>query len=164
MENCFSIISIMTVDQTYLIFDPGKNGGYAECHNGLNDIILHKLDSSADFIEHMLELEQTHKGFVRAVIEAVPPYAGKNIPSYTSFKLGHNCGFIEGVLRARQIPVEFLSPKKWQKPLTGLKGLTGSGRKKALRDHANRLFPTLKPTLATCDALLMAWYKFNNNQ
>ena len=147
----------------HAIYDPGSSGGYAVCYDGLKAITLHNIDCPTDLIDHILELEETHKGFLHAVIEDVPPYAGKNIPSYTSFKLGKNCGFLEGVLRARQIPVEFLSPKKWQKPLGGLKGLSGSARKKALRNHANRLYPLLKPTLKTCDALLMAHYYFNIN-
>lgn len=142
--------------------DPGASGGYAVCYGGLNAITLHKFESNADFIDHVLELEGIHKGFLRSVVEDVPPYAGKAIPSYTSFKLGRNCGFIEGVLRGKQIPVEFVSPKKWQASLTGLKGLTGSSRKRKLRDHANRLYPTLKPTLATCDGLLLAHYHFNH--
>jgi hypothetical protein len=144
-----------------LVFDPGSSGGYAVCFGGLNAITLHNLLSPSDLIDHILELEEIHKGFLRAVLEDVPPYAGKNIPSYTSFKLGRSCGFLEGLLRGRQIPVEFLSPKKWQKPLGGLKGLTGTKRKAVLRDHACRLYPLLKPTLKTCDALLMAHYHFS---
>ena len=124
---------------------------------------MHNLQSSSDFIDHVLELEEIHKGFLRSVIEDVPSFAGKNVPSYTSFKLGHSCGFLEGVLRARQIPVELISPRKWQKGLSGLKGLTGSPRKRVLRDIACRKYPLLKPTLKTCDALLMADYHFNSN-
>lgn len=147
-----------------LVIDPGASGGYAVCFGGLNAITLHNLNSQADFIDHLLELEEMHKGFLRSVVEDVPPYAGKNIPSYTSFKLGRNVGFLEGALRGRQIPIEFVSPRKWQKPLSGLKGLTGNPRKKVLRDHACRLYPLLKPTLKTCDALLLAHYFFCNQK
>jgi hypothetical protein len=146
-----------------IVIDPGSSGGYAICFGGLKAITLHNLQSPSDFIDHVLELEEIHKGFLRSVVEDVPSYAGKDVPSYTSFKLGRSCGFLEGVLRARQIPVEFISPRKWQKNLGGLKGLSGSPRKRVLKDHASRKYPLLKPTLKTCDALLMADYHFNSN-
>jgi hypothetical protein len=144
--------------------DPGVNGGYAVIFGSLNAITLHNLDSFGDLLEHVTELEGIHKGFLRAVIEDVPPYAGKNIPSFTTFKLGRSCGQLEGLFRARFIPVEFVSPKKWQSKLTGLKGLQGASRKRALKDHALRLYPTLlpKPSLKTCDALLMAHHFFTH--
>jgi len=144
----------------YIAVDPGASGGYAICYGGLNAITLHNFDTNADFIDHIRELEGIHKGFLRSIVEDVPSFAGKDVPSYTSFKLGKNCGFIEGVLRGLRIPVEYISPKKWSAPLTGLKGLTGAPRKRALRDHASRLYPLLKPTLKTCDALLIAHFYF----
>lgn len=144
-----------------VVIDPGQSGGYAVCFGGLKAITLHNLNSPSDFIDHILELEEIHKGFLRAVVEDIPPYCGQNIPSFTTFKLGRSFGFVEGVLRGRQIPVELISPKKWQKPLSGLKGLSGSARKRVLKDHSCRLYPLLKPTLKTCDALLMAHYHFS---
>ena len=145
-----------------LNIDPGGKGGYAVCYGGLKEITLHNLDTVSDFLEHILELEEISNGFLQAVLEDVPPYAGKNIPSYTSFKLGKNCGQIEGILRARQIPIHLISPRKWQAGFSGLKGLSGTARKRALKDHAHRLYPTLKPTLRTADALLMAHYFFTH--
>lgn len=151
--------------EVILAIDPGSQGGYAVCLGGLRNITLHNLQSNADFVDHLLALEEAHKGLLHAVLENPPPYiAGKNVPSHTSFKLGRNCGFLEGVLRGRRIPVELVSPKKWQAGLQGLKGVTGAPRKRLLRDHACRLFPSLNPTLKTCDALLLASFHLNNNQ
>lgn len=135
------------------------------CLEGLkeNRITLHNLQSNADFIDHVLALEEAHAGLLQGVMELVPPFvAGKNIPSSTGFKLGRSCGFIEGVLRGLRIPLELVSPKKWQAGLQGLKGVTGAPRKRLLRDHACRLYPTLKPTLKTCDALLLAHFFINH--
>jgi len=145
--------------------DPGIKGGVATVFGSLNKIKLSTFDTPTEYIEHLLELEGIHKGFLRAIIEDVPPYAGKNIPSFTTFKLGKNCGQLEGLFRAKYIPVEFVSPKKWQSKFTGLKGLQGAPRKRALKDHACRLYPTLlpKPTLRTCDALLMAHHFFTHS-
>jgi len=143
--------------------DPGIKGGVATVFGSLNKIKLSNFDTPTEYIEHLLELEGIHKGFLQVYIEAAPAYCGKNIPSSSAFKLGKSCGLLEGIVRARQIPLEFISPKKWQAPLAGLKGLTGNPRKKALKDHACRLFPHLKPTLRTADALLMAHFHSNIN-
>lgn len=143
------------------VVDPGAQGGYAVCFGGLRAITLHNLETFQDLLEHVDELQQLHKGYLRCVLEDVPSYTGRDIPSYTSFKLGKNVGQLEGMFRALRIPVEFISPRKWQSKFTGLKGLTGGPRKRALRDHAARLYPLLKPTLKTADALLMAHYHFS---
>ena len=153
----------MSSDQlTLLSIDPGKNGGYALCLGGMKDGTLYNLGTDADFIDHVRELKEKYPN-LSAVMENPPPYAGKNIPSSVGFKLGRNVGFLEGVLRANQIPLELVSPKKWQAGLDGLKGATGSARTSLLREHSARLYPSLKPTLKTCDALLLA-HQFINHQ
>ena len=145
-----------------MVFDPSLNhGGYAVTSNNVV-VSIHNLGCLSDLNDHITELVENHKGFLQAVIEDVPCYTGKNIPSHTSFKLGKSCGQLEGLFRGRQIPVQFLSPKKWQAPLSGLKGLSGNPRKQKLKQHAYRLYPNLKPTLRTCDALLMAHFLINH--
>jgi len=148
-------------ESTNLFFDPSlTNGAYAVTYKG-KIISIHNLGSLSDLNDHVSELEANPEGLLQAVIEDVPPYAGKNIPSFTAFKLGKSCGQLEGFFRGRLIPVQFLSPKKWQAPLSGLKGLTGSPRKRVLKDHACRMYPHLKPTLRQADALLMAHFFIN---
>jgi len=60
-----------------------------------------------------------------------------------------------------EIPFTYVRPQVWQKGLSGLKGLVSSKRKGALKNHAKRLFPKLKVTLATADALLILNYHIN---
>lgn len=148
-------------ESTTMVFDPSlTHGGYAVISKG-EVVSLHNLGSLSDLLDHVIELEGNPEGFLQAVIEDVPCYTGKNIPSHTAFKLGKSCGQLEGFFRGRLIPVEFLSPKKWQAPLGGLKGLSGNPRKQKLKDHACRMYPNFKPTLRQCDALLMAHFLIN---
>lgn len=137
--------------------DPGKSGGYAIGWDGLANIHLHKLEQDFEFVEHMKELKR-HPDVesIEAVVELVPPFAGKMIPSSTSFKLGKSCGFLEGCLRMAEIPFTLVRPQEWQKGLSGLSGLTSNKRKKVLMNHAKQFFPQVKGlTLQTADGLLI---------
>jgi hypothetical protein len=144
------------------IADPGfKSGSYCVCADGLEHIELYNLDSLTDFIDHVQEYVSAHKGLVRAVLENVPVFCGKNTPSYTIFKLARNFGFLEGTFRALMVPIEYYSPQKWQKQIPGLKGLTGQPRKRAIREFASTLYPLLKPTIRQADSLMIAHHHFN---
>lgn len=137
--------------------DPGKSGGYAIGWDGLASIHLHKLEEDFEFVEHMKELKR-HPDVksIEAVVELVPPFAGKMIPSSSSFKLGKSCGFLEGVLRMAEIPFTLVRPQQWQAGLSGLSGLTSGKRKKVLMNHAKQFFPQVKGlTLKTADSILI---------
>lgn len=137
--------------------DPGKSGGYAIAWGKMATIELHKLGEDFEFVEHIQDLKD-HPDVteIEAVIELVPPFAGKNIPSSSSFKLGKNCGFIEGTLRMAEIPFTLVRPQEWQKGLGGLQGLSYNQRKKALTNHAKRFFPSVNGlTQKTADAILI---------
>ncbi len=145
--------------------DPGKNGGYAIAWGGQHKIALHTLDEDFEFVEHMQDLlDHPDVTSVEAVVELVPPFAGKKIPSSTSFVLGKSCGFLEGVLRMAKIPFVLVRPQEWQKGLSGLSGLTYNKRKKALMNHAKQFFPSTKGlTLKTADAILILRHHLMNN-
>jgi len=137
--------------------DPGKSGGYAIAWGGLHDVKLHSIGEDFEFVEHIQDL-QDHPLItsLEAVVELVPPYVGKNIPSSSSFKLGKNCGFLEGVLRMAEIPFTLVRPQDWQKGLSGLTKLTSGKRKKVLMNHAKQFFTSTKGiTLKTADAILI---------
>jgi len=137
--------------------DPGKSGGYAIGWGGLHDVKLHSIGEDFEFVEHIQDL-QDHPLItsLEAVVELVPPYVGKNIPSSSSFKFGKNCGFLEGVLRMAEIPFTLVRPQDWQKGLSGLTKLTSGKRKKVLMNHAKQFFPSTKGiTLKTADAILI---------
>jgi hypothetical protein len=137
--------------------DPGKLGGYAIAWDGLTNIHLHKLEEDFEFVEHIQDLkDHPDVTSIEAVVELVPPFAGKIVPSSTSFKLGKSCGFLEGCLRMAEIPFTLVRPVEWQKGLSGLSGLTSNKRKKVLMNHARQFFPTVKGlNLKTADAILI---------
>ena len=115
-------------------------------------------------MEHIQDLkDHPDVTSIEAVVELVPPFAGKMIPSSSSFKLGENYGFIQGVLRTAEIPFTLVRPQEWQKGLSGLSGLTSGKRKKVLMNHAKRLYPSVKGlTLKTADALLILHDSINH--
>lgn len=76
-----------------------------------------------------------------------------------AFSFGENYGFWLGLLTGLDIPYETVLPVKWQSVLKlRTRGLEYKQRKNALKGHAQRLYPSLNPTLDTCDALLIAEY------
>jgi len=140
--------------------DPGhKSGGYTVCVEKAKNIIAYNLDDMASFLEHLHEYKDFHR---RIILEEIPAYTGRNIPSSAGVKLGYSAGLIEGIALGERIACHKVKPKDWQKGLSGLKGLTGAPRKRKLRDHATRLFPHLSPTLRTADAILLTAFYINN--
>jgi len=137
--------------------DPGKSGGYAIAYGGLAWITLNSIGEDFEFVEHIQDLKDNPDiTSIEAVVELVPPFAGKMIPSSSSFKLGESYGFIQGVLRMAEIPFTLVRPQEWQKGLSGLTKLTSGKRKKVLANHAKRFFPsTVGITLKTADAILI---------
>ena len=143
--------------KAFIGVDPGMSGGYALACDSIDDIQLFPWEDESSFIAHLKEIKANPDFIsVEAAVELVPPFVGKMIPSSSSFKLGYNYGFINGTIRTLEIPLTLIRPQEWQKSLGGLQGLSSPKRKKALRDHANRFFPTVKGmTLKTCDAALI---------
>lgn len=139
--------------------DPGAKGGIAFQRGGEITLKGFTKFTETEFIESVRGYDPTNTA---AVVEAVPPYVGKAIPSSSAFKLGYNYGFEVGVLMALKFPVHLVKPQKWQAGLSGLAGLTGQARKRQLKNHACRLYPQLQITLATADALLILDWWLND--
>lgn len=134
--------------------DSGLKGGVAYMHDG-GIYHAHNLYPISDMIEEIHSLILQHgRGDVRVVIEEPPAYV-KPIPSHTTYKMGVSYGECKGIAQGSRIQCITVDPKTWQKGLKGLKGLEGPARKRMLKDHAFRLYPDLKPTLQTADAILL---------
>ena len=138
----------------WLAVDPGVKGGMAvRC--GDDSLVLKPFTTESDF----LDLLDTLSIDTQAIVEEVPPYVGRIIPSSSAFKLGYNYGFEVGAIRAYGFRLHLVRPQKWQKGLAGLSKTEGAVRKRKLKDNAKRLYPRLKGiTLQTCDALLLLDY------
>src|SRR5690606_26138113 len=88
---------------------------------------------------------------------------GKGNTGSSMFAFGDGYGYMRGLITAYHIPLHLVRPQTWQKGIPGLAGNEKPQRKRALKEHAGRLFPSLKGvTLKTCDALLIAeWGRRN---
>ena len=142
-----------STDETiYLAIDPGANGGWV--YKSGATIISGK--------NNELEKLTLNKNTL-IIVEKVPPYVGKFIPSSSAFKLGYSFGWIVG--RFSGYKTHQITPQVWQAFLNiGTKGAkTTTQHKNALKDEAIRLFPNQpRITLATADAYLILHYAIKN--
>ena len=92
----------------YIGVDPGKNGGIAIIDSDgviafpfSEERLLIELDGIAQEYECICYLEHVH---------AMPKQGVSS-----TFNFGMNFGFIQGVLKAYDIPYELVTPQKWKK-------------------------------------------------
>jgi len=141
---------------TIIGIDPGQSGAISWTHEDgirvekmpntimeLWDLICHIVADSA-----MIYRSREFKAY----LEQVHSMPGQGVSS--SFKFGNGFGHLEMALTAAGIPFERVSPQKWQKALGCLTG----GDKNVSKRKAQELFPQMKCTHATSDALLIAEY------
>lgn len=142
----------------YIGIDPGKNGGIAllsdyvvECHTFSEEKLIERLDTCRKFL--------IDGDGVKCVLEKVNAMPGQGVVSM--FNFGQNFGFIQGVLKAYNIPFELVPPQKWKKEFSV------TSDKNTSIEVAKRLFPNvnLKATErckkdhdGIAEALLMAEY------
>lgn len=98
------------------------------------------------------ELLRSWSHDARAVIEKVHSMPKQGVAS--SFKFGQSYGFLRGLLIALEIPFQSVAPGVWQRSLGCLSG----GDKRVTKAKAQELYPELKVTHATADALLIATF------
>lgn len=99
-----------------------------------------------------------------AFIEKVGAMPGQGVTSMFSF--GRSYGFLRACLTAADIPWGEVTPGVWQRSMGCLlpkkagqkKGPTSTEKKNHNKGVAQRLFPDLRITRATADALLIAEY------
>lgn len=151
-------------NSTIIAVDPGMSGGIA-IHDTISQTCS-PMPSTDTAIDQELFLcigglspKEGATWPVRLVIEKPPTFMPGQFGG-SIVKLYGNYRFIVGLATAYGIRVEEVTPQKWQKAL-GLhrpRNMTGPEWKRRLRDKATKLFPAQKPTLQTCDALLILEY------
>jgi hypothetical protein len=72
----------------------------------------------------------------------------------STFKFGRGYGFLRGCITALALPWNEVAPGVWQRKLGCLSG----GDKNVTKSRAQQLYPHLRITHATADALLIASY------
>jgi len=134
--------------------DPGVNGGIAWTHeNGMRaekmpdtmqgvwELITHIINDSAMIYRHTE---------FKAYIEQV--HSSPQMGVKSAFTFGNGFGHLEMALTAAGIPFERVRPQVWQKSM----GCMTGGDKNVSKRKAQELFPHIKCTHATSDALLIA--------
>ena len=154
--------------KTIIGIDVGKNGGIAwitdgkPCAEKMPDTLQDLWELIHDIKYRFFRGEEIE---FKAYIEEVhvsPSFAkskdGKEnthrMGARSAFTFGRGYGNLEMALTAAGIPFERVSPQKWQKSL----GCLTKGDKNVSKRKAQELFPSLKITHATADALLIAEY------
>lgn len=144
----------------YIGVDPGKSGGIAWSHS--DAMYAAKMPATEFDIYASINVLKKIEGRRFAVIEKVGGYvAGHPAPGSAMFNFGHNYGNLRMALLAARIPFEAVQPSVWQRALGISKKKPNESQtvwKNRLKSHAQQLFPDLKITLATCDAILIAEY------
>lgn len=153
--NGFDIAQPVTV----LGIDPGASGGIACWRRDQPIIALATPKSEGDQITTIREL--IAGGEAVAFLEQVGGFTGQAQPGSAMFRFGRSFGFTLGTLQTLGVRVELVRPQTWQKPLglgTRSGCVTRSEWKAKLRACAQRLYPKIKPTLSTADAILILEY------
>lgn len=148
----------------YIGIDPGASGGIA---------ILSEAGAIVDYSK----LPTTHRGFLDWVRSRLTWFgndrnheAGRavgviehvwSIPGQGgAFAFGKSVGALQMGLTALDVRFELILPKKWQR-IMGVSyraGMTDVEKKNITKRRAQSLFPSVKVTHATADALLLAEY------
>ena len=140
--------------------DPGANGGIAWITDG--KACVEKMPDTLQDLWDLLEKDILHatdnlyfgrpSRNVKAYIEQVSSSPQMGVVS--AFSFGRGYGNLEMALTAAGIPFERVRPQVWQKTL----GCMTKGNKNITKTLAAELFPSIKATHWSSDALLIAHY------
>ena len=141
--------------------DPGKSGGIAVISEGnikasktpYEPIQMSLTVSSAVNSAH-IENEK-----LKVYIENVHAFPTDGRSS--AFKFGCNYGMWLGILASNNITPIKVSPFKWMQEFAPLPKIKKE-RKQMLKQIAQEMFPDIRVTLSTADAILIAVYGVNN--
>lgn len=144
----------------YIGIDPGKNGGIAVIQDtGYGESYYHYYTYPYSDDNLLYVMKNFGDLNSKCVLEKVNAMPGQGVVSM--FNFGQNYGFIQGVLKAYNIPFELVPPQKWKKEFSV------TSDKNTSIEVAKRLFPqvNLKATErcrkdhdGLAEALLIAEY------
>jgi crossover junction endodeoxyribonuclease RuvC len=143
---------------TIIGIDPGTNGGIAWITDGKPCV-----EKMPDTLQDLWELIQNIRavsslplgiGETKAMAYIEQVHSSPQMGVKSAFTFGNGFGHLEMALTAAGIPFTRIRPQVWQKEL----GCLTKGDKNVTKRKAQELFPSLKVTHATADALLIAKY------
>lgn len=134
----------------YIAIDPGVNGGVCWCDREGNthaEPMPVGMTEQADLIRSIA----VNNPGIECIIEKVGGYMpGNSGPAAATF--ARHTGNLEAILYCFGIPTYQVSPQKWMKAV-GPFARDKKERKNAIKEKMARLYPHLKVTLKTADAL-----------
>lgn len=128
--------------------DPGASGGIAWINSHGDYGAVKMPETERDILEYLTGLH--HEAL--AVVEVVAARPGAGVSGM--FKFGMSYGGLRMAVIAAGFRLELVTPSAWQGKLNCRTG----GQKNITKALAQRLFPKVKVTHATADALLLAEY------
>jgi hypothetical protein len=132
----------------YIGIDPGLSGGIAFVPE-TGTPWAHKMpETDRDLLDLLSDNISLHTA--TALLELV--HSSPQMGVKSAFTFGEGYGRLQAVLTALRVPYERVRPQAWQKAM----GCLTKGDKNVSKRRAQELFPTLKVTHATADALLIA--------
>jgi len=163
----------------YIGIDPGKTGGIAVIDE--TQVKAFKMPEESDILpllnEYTADMGMNFFGSIEKLqievyIEDLPKGISSEHANFSGMaKLHRHYGFLMGLLTALKVRHHLVRPQVWQKGIPDLnenvigddgkkksKKKKGQDLKRALKNHACRLFPETKCTLSNSDALLIAEY------
>ncbi|MCP3882381.1 MAG: hypothetical protein GY701_28900 [Sulfitobacter sp.] len=135
--------------------DPGLAGGIAwtEGPDKLGAVKMPETERDvADVIERLANLPELTVAYIERV------HSSPQMGVTSAFTFGRGYGFLRGLLTARCIPFDEVTPRTWQKEFSLLRrssSESGTDKKNRHKAKAQQLWPDLKVTHATADALLI---------
>jgi len=145
-----------------LAIDPGASGGVVEYYPNRRVVAVAMPDDGdlRDMIGDFASRAREEADSTVCYMELVGGFiAGNKLPGSAMFNFGNGYGYLRGLLAANRVELRLVRPQQWQAGIPGVFGVKEKPkRKRALKEHAARLFPTLKVTLKTSDALCIADY------
>jgi len=144
----------------YIGIDPGVNGGIAWQHERGDSVTVHAVkmpDSLRDLSDLLASLVETDN-LKSCALEKVASRTGQGVRSIFTF--GYQYGIVRASVVCHKIPLELVSAQRWQKPFGLIFPATvkRTQKKNQHKAKAQELFPHLKVTHATADALLICDY------
>jgi len=136
----------------WLGVDPGRSGAIAFVPDRSPAWCVKLSNDLSDLCDSLRDAQAT--GSVHAILESV--HSSPQMGVKSAFSFGQSFGQCEAMLIALGIPITRVSPQRWQKDL----GCMTRGDKNVTKRMAAELFPDLRVTHATADALLLGkWGK-----
>lgn len=137
----------------YIGIDAGQSGAIAWARQGEFPSVEKMPDTERDIfstLEGIVWFTEHGKNF--AIIEKVGPMPKQGLSS--TWKFSGNYHGLRMALIALKIPFEAIAPSVWQRAM----GCLTKGDKNVTKRKAQELWPSLKATHATADALLLMEY------